>query len=829
MPPKARSKPSLRELFARKNFPFLFILGLSCVALLSFMRWEIFPQGFVTDDPRTSELTARSLLVEGLIKTDSVATNGGVSGGIHQQQQGNGFSQHGLRLLLASHGRLFWYYPETNQSVVLHEGEGVHYGTFPGNFNLVTGNLLNLWNVVHIGDRVFICNTGEGQIVELRYPDMSPMRTLPLFSLKEHINTLSPVGQDGDELMVMLHNLGKSDVVRLNMSTEYSGASSQPTSNRIKHVGEKSHGLVQWGGWLILLDSQNGALVGIPDVGNVHGQAAPQEFWKVPEGGKFLKGLAVVDDVAYFGISVWSKRSARDDEDADSELGAVNLLTKKLVFRRKVPSHGLLNIVAAPHLGEASTYRAMHSRDDSQISDGVDTSASSVISKDSQKPERGIHGRGRGKGKHGRGRGKGKANEGGGGKWLEVAEGKGYTESFHDEAWTPAKAMELYERNGVMDIVTMLTAEVGRGGGGGEEGEGMEVVEATELYERNGMMDIETMLTAEVCRGGGGGEEGEGMEVVEATELYERNSVMDIETMLTAEVGRGGGGGEEGEGMEVVEATELYERNGVMDIETVFTAKVDRGGEGEGMEVVEGKELYGRNGVMDNVTMLTAEGFLPTIWWLQVWDSCRPFGGSRSGGTWSSGLPRMSIHGKNSKTPWVTGLQMPLRRIDITDLKEAVRNIPAKMWDPEEAARTNAALEGRSKNMNEFKPGCGDDIMDRIVRLQLTSMPAGKMILPHRDHGGYSHLSHRIHIPILTDDGVNFMICGTEEKNKGQRKAKSAMEANASDPWKPFQNCTAINMEEGVVSENAQSFPFCPDVDALPCPDLDGANCHHLW
>lgn len=33
---------------------------------------------------------------------------------------------------------------------------------------------------------------------------------------------------------------------------------------------------------------------------------------QVPEEGKFLKGLAVLDDIAYFGITTWAERSVRD-------------------------------------------------------------------------------------------------------------------------------------------------------------------------------------------------------------------------------------------------------------------------------------------------------------------------------------------------------------------------------------------------------------------------------------------------------------------------------------------------------------------------------------
>ena len=44
-------------------------------------------------------------------------------------------------------------------------------------------------------------------MVELSFPDMEVVRTLPLFTAKEHINTLAMF--DDEHLLVVLHNLGK--------------------------------------------------------------------------------------------------------------------------------------------------------------------------------------------------------------------------------------------------------------------------------------------------------------------------------------------------------------------------------------------------------------------------------------------------------------------------------------------------------------------------------------------------------------------------------------------------------------------------------------------
>jgi hypothetical protein len=46
----------------------------------------------------------------------------------------------------------------------------------------------------------------------------------------------------------------------------------------------------------------------------------------------------VVDDVAYFGISQWQERSARDSPDHDCELAAFDLEAGRLLWRRQVRS-----------------------------------------------------------------------------------------------------------------------------------------------------------------------------------------------------------------------------------------------------------------------------------------------------------------------------------------------------------------------------------------------------------------------------------------------------------------------------------------------------------
>lgn len=127
--------------------------------------------------------------------------------------------------------------------------------------------------------------------------------------------------------------------------------------DRLEAVGTKAHGLVRWRDSFIMLDSVGGALIALD------AQGKPSPVWRVPETGKFLKGLAVVDDVAFFGLSQAAERSQRTDVTSNSELVAVGLANRTLLWRRTLPTHGLLNLVSAPQLGKASTYKAMYTAD----------------------------------------------------------------------------------------------------------------------------------------------------------------------------------------------------------------------------------------------------------------------------------------------------------------------------------------------------------------------------------------------------------------------------------------------------------------------------------
>lgn len=287
-----------------------------------------------------------------------------------------------LRLMLATHSRLLWYRYDRDESSILHEGHGVYYGVFSGdeidlmgapstvwvvsrpnnwhpatstewllNLDINSGELLSKVQInstfahdaVRRRNKVYIASTGEGQVIEMSFPEMTVIRTMELFTREEHVNTLA-VSSDGMKLWVVLHNLGQSILVEVDLSTG-------KEVKRLTSIGLKSHGLVLHGdNTALVLDSERAMLV---QVNLIDGQVSV--VWHSGLDGYFFKGLVVVDDIAFIGIGLKSHRKDRADMALMCQLAAFDLRAHKVLFRRQLATNGLLNIIAAPHLSVEST------------------------------------------------------------------------------------------------------------------------------------------------------------------------------------------------------------------------------------------------------------------------------------------------------------------------------------------------------------------------------------------------------------------------------------------------------------------------------------------
>jgi hypothetical protein len=138
-----------------------------------------------------------------------------------------------------------------------------------------------------------VADTGHGSILELQLPELSIVRTLKLFSAKDHINTLAmwPPGSPGapadgpPQLWAVLHGLGKSAVAQVDVP-------SGNVARRLTKVGNKSHGLSLWKGVIIMLSSGEGRLIRVdPIAAAKEGKSyEPETLWEDPEK-TFMKGL----------------------------------------------------------------------------------------------------------------------------------------------------------------------------------------------------------------------------------------------------------------------------------------------------------------------------------------------------------------------------------------------------------------------------------------------------------------------------------------------------------------------------------------------------------
>ncbi len=142
-----------------------------------------------------------------------------------------------------------------------------------------------------------MADTGRGAVLELQLPALTLLRTMKLFTAKDHINTLAmwPPGSPGSTtgaadastpaLWAVLHGLGRSSLAQIDLA-------SGTVARRIRHVGDKCHGLSLWRGQAIMLSSGEGRLVSIDlEAAARSGDAyEPEVLWEDPDR-TFMKGL----------------------------------------------------------------------------------------------------------------------------------------------------------------------------------------------------------------------------------------------------------------------------------------------------------------------------------------------------------------------------------------------------------------------------------------------------------------------------------------------------------------------------------------------------------
>ena len=225
--------------------------------------------------------------------------------------------------------------------------------------------------------RALVADTGGGAVVELDPATMAEVRRHEVFTRRDHVNTLAPSLARPGHVWALLH--GKGSGARLALVDLAEGR----VVHKTRRFGADCHGLVmlrrkrapdgmpgnrEWevpdGGrpledrWLTLNSGEGQVLVleGLEEEALGGPPMRTKVLWADAKQ-TFMKGLAAVDGVAYFGISEWGDRDERASPEKRAEVAAFDLNSGFLLWRRWVDTRGLLNVVSAPQLGATSTYR----------------------------------------------------------------------------------------------------------------------------------------------------------------------------------------------------------------------------------------------------------------------------------------------------------------------------------------------------------------------------------------------------------------------------------------------------------------------------------------
>jgi len=136
---------------------------------------------------------------------------------------------------------------------------------------------------------------------------------------------------------VLLHNLGVTPS-EVHIVDKFEGR----IIRKIKNIGHEAHGLTFWNDSLVTLDSAGGKLVRIVLATN-----EKHVLWQCSKQSCFLKGLAIMGGVAYFGMA--QKQTARLDRiNVNCTLVQVSLLDNTEGAAHHLETRGLLNLIANP-------------------------------------------------------------------------------------------------------------------------------------------------------------------------------------------------------------------------------------------------------------------------------------------------------------------------------------------------------------------------------------------------------------------------------------------------------------------------------------------------
>ena len=183
----------------------------------------------------------------------------------------------------------------------------------------------------------------EGESGVARVTLRRTISTVPLLSGPPGVAHANNVLATRGQLWVMHHNLRSRSMLHV---------FDRPSGRRVKVFvlgGSECHNPLFYKGEVLYLMSAVGGLATLRRSGR------SSTLWAAGSGW-FSKGLAVVDDVAFFGVSLKAARGDRNRVAA--ELVAYDLRARTVRSRTPLPQPGLVNAISAPRLAPTCSWRA---------------------------------------------------------------------------------------------------------------------------------------------------------------------------------------------------------------------------------------------------------------------------------------------------------------------------------------------------------------------------------------------------------------------------------------------------------------------------------------
>jgi outer membrane protein assembly factor BamB len=295
------------------------------------------------------------------------------------------------QFLLSAHKKLLWFDPASDSFQVVHEGHGAYYSVLPDpsskeqfwvvstyrdlqgtdnadsilKLQLKAGEKATVVSQQNLQsknthsatlagkNKLLVVNTRDGSIDEYKFPSVKYVQSFELFHRRDHLNSIALADPEGNSFWVLRH--GRQHNVKADMVKVANGQ----IVDKITDTGYGSHSIVYWKDsivymsarpasiWAVELSTRKHTMLWTHDVDPNCGENQPF----------FAKGLAIVNNVAYFGLSRFeTKREGR--MNINVVMFAVDLNTGEVVWQRPLPADcGLVNEITVPLLSETSAWK----------------------------------------------------------------------------------------------------------------------------------------------------------------------------------------------------------------------------------------------------------------------------------------------------------------------------------------------------------------------------------------------------------------------------------------------------------------------------------------